>query len=140
MPATSRRNRACRSRAIEWSHSLDRFGHPPDAVSARAVLQRVKLPRRLATLSEGESLLNDATGLVLCRFAVAAVVTGTFSFGEAIGSFAFLVGGGIAVGGAIGAAWILLLRRLGDFCCAVRAYCELSLPPPPPQRDWSVLN
>jgi len=87
---------------------------PPDAVSARAVLQRVKLPRRLGTLLEGESLLNDATGLVLFRFAVAAVVTGTFSVGEAIGSFAVLVGGGIAVGGAIGAAWILLLRRLGD--------------------------
>ena len=87
---------------------------PPDAVSARAVLQRVKLPRRLGTLLEGESLLNDATGLVLFRFAVAAVATGTFSVGEAIGSFAVLVGGGIAVGGAIGAAWILLLRRLGD--------------------------
>src|SRR5215213_5371045 len=87
---------------------------PPDAVSARAVLQRVKLPRRLGTLLEGESLLNDATGLVLFRFAVAAVVTGTFSVGEAIGSFAVLVGGGIAVGGAIGAVWVLLLRRLGD--------------------------
>jgi Na+/H+ antiporter len=87
---------------------------PPDAVSARAVLQRVKLPRRLGTLLEGESLLNDATGLVLFRFAVAAVVTGTFSIGAAIGSFAVLVGGGIAVGGAIGAVWVLLLRRLGD--------------------------
>ncbi|TPG55737.1 Na+/H+ antiporter [Roseomonas nepalensis] len=87
---------------------------PPDAVSARAVLQRVKLPRRLGTLLEGESLLNDATGLVLFRFAVAAVLTGTFSLGEAVGSFAFLVGGGIVVGGAIGAAWVLLVRRLAD--------------------------
>ncbi|MBB3936982.1 Na+/H+ antiporter [Aureimonas phyllosphaerae] len=87
---------------------------PPDAVSARAVLQRVKLPRRLGTLLEGESLLNDATGLVLFRFAVAATLTGTFSLGEALGSFAFLVGGGLLVGGAIGAIWVLLLRRLGD--------------------------
>lgn len=87
---------------------------PPDAVSARAILQQVKLPRRLGTLLEGESLINDATGLVLFRFAVAAVVTGTFSLGEAVGSFAVLVGGGIVVGGAIGAAWVLLLRRLGD--------------------------
>ena len=46
------------------------------------ILQRVKLPRRLGTLLEGESLLNDATGLVLFRFAVAAVATGTFSAGE----------------------------------------------------------
>lgn len=87
---------------------------PPDAVSARAVLQRVKLPRRLGTLLEGESLINDATGLVLFRFAVAAVITGSFSLGEAIGSFAFLVGGGIVVGGAIGTLWVLLLRRLAD--------------------------
>ena len=87
---------------------------PPDAVSARAVLQRVKLPRRLNTLLEGESLLNDATGLVLFRFAVAAVLTGTFSFGEALGTFAVLVGGGVLVGAAIGGVWTLLLRRLGD--------------------------
>ncbi|NWK98418.1 Na+/H+ antiporter [Sphingobium lactosutens] len=87
---------------------------PPDAVSARAVLQRVKLPRRLMTLLEGESLLNDATGLVLFRFAVAAVLTGTFSFGGAVGTFAILVGGGILVGAAMGTAWTLLVRRLGD--------------------------
>jgi monovalent cation/hydrogen antiporter len=87
---------------------------PPDAVSARAVLQRVKLPRRLTTLLEGESLLNDATGLVLFRFAVMAVLTGTFSLGAATGSFALLVLGGVAVGGAIGALWVLLVRRLGD--------------------------
>ncbi|WP_294641304.1 Na+/H+ antiporter [uncultured Aureimonas sp.] len=87
---------------------------PPDAVSARAVLQRVKLPRRLATLLEGESLLNDATGLVLFRLAVAATLTGTFSLGEALGSFTLLVGGGLAVGSAIGALWVLVLRRLGD--------------------------
>ncbi|MES2337115.1 MAG: Na+/H+ antiporter [Pseudomonadota bacterium] len=87
---------------------------PPDAVSARAVLQRVKLPRRLTTLLEGESLLNDAAGLVLFRFAVAAVVTGTFSLAAATGNFFVLVAGGLAVGGAIGAVWVLVLRRLGD--------------------------
>lgn len=87
---------------------------PPDAVSARAVLQRVRLPRRLSTLLEGESLLNDAAGLVLFRFAVAAVLTGSFSLGAAVGSFVLLVVGGIAVGAAIGGLWVLLLRRLGD--------------------------
>lgn len=87
---------------------------PPDAVSARAVLQRVRLPRRLTTLLEGESLLNDAAGLVLFRFAVAAVLTGSFSLGAATGTFALLVAGGIAVGAAIGGLWVLLLRRLGD--------------------------
>ena len=87
---------------------------PPDAVSARAVLQRVRLPRRLSTLLEGESLLNDAAGLVLFRFAVAAVLTGSFSLASATGSFVLLVLGGVAVGAAIGGAWVLLLRRLGD--------------------------
>jgi CPA1 family monovalent cation:H+ antiporter len=87
---------------------------PPDAVSARAVLQRVKLPQRLSTLLEGESLLNDAAGLVLFRFAVAAVLTGTFGLGTAIGSFFLLVAGGIIVGAGIGWLWVLLLRRLGD--------------------------
>ncbi len=87
---------------------------PPDAVSARAVLQRVKLPRRLTTLLEGESLLNDAAGLVLFRFAVAAVLTGSFDLGAATGTFVLLVVGGIAVGAAIGGLWVLLLRRLGD--------------------------
>ncbi len=87
---------------------------PPDAVSARAVLQRVKLPRRLTTLLEGESLLNDAAGLVLFRFAVAAVLTGSFHPGAATGTFFLLVAGGIAVGAAIGGLWVVLLRRLGD--------------------------
>lgn len=87
---------------------------PPDAVSARAVLQRVTLPRRLMTLLEGESLLNDAAGLVLFRFAVAAAVTGSFSLGAATGTFFLLVAGGIAVGAVIGSLWVFLLRRLGD--------------------------
>ncbi|HYQ44829.1 MAG TPA: cation:proton antiporter, partial [Polyangiaceae bacterium] len=67
--------------ALPWAAcvALGAIVSPPDAVSARAVLQRVKLPRRLSTFLEGESLLNDATGLVLFRFAVAAVLTGTFS-------------------------------------------------------------
>jgi monovalent cation/hydrogen antiporter len=87
---------------------------PPDAVSARAVLSQVKLPRRLSILLEGESLLNDATGLVLFRFAVAAGLTGAFSAGEALQSFLFLAIGGAAVGALVGAIWVVLVRRLGD--------------------------
>jgi Na+/H+ antiporter len=87
---------------------------PPDAISARAVLQRVKLPHRLAILLEGESLLNDATGLVLFRFAIAAAVTGGFSAVDALGSFLLLALGGVAVGAAVGAAWVLVAPRLRD--------------------------
>ena len=102
--------------ALPWAAcvALGAILSPPDAVSARAVLQQVRLPRRLSTLLEGESLLNDAAGLVLFRFAVAAVLTGTFSLGAATGTFFLLVVGGIAVGAGIGALWVLLLRRLGD--------------------------
>lgn len=99
---------------------------PPDAVSARAVLQRVRLPRRLQILLEGESLLNDASGLVLFRFAIAAGVTGAFSMGEAVGSFFVLAIGGALVGLAIGAAWVLLVRRLGDEYLIIAATVLLS--------------
>lgn len=87
---------------------------PPDAVSARAVLERVKLPRRLQILLEGESLLNDASGLVLFRFAVAAAATGAFSAGEAVGNFFVLALGGAIVGVVVGTAWVKLIRHLGD--------------------------
>jgi monovalent cation/hydrogen antiporter len=87
---------------------------PPDAISARTVLHRVKLPRRLRILLEGESLLNDASGLVLFRFAVAAGVMGVFNMGEAVGSFFLLALGGALVGVAIGAIWRFLVCKLGD--------------------------
>ena len=87
---------------------------PPDAVSARAVLQRVQLPRRLTALLEGESLLNDATGLVIFRFAVAAAMGGGFEAGDALGRFLILVVGGVAIGLAIGGLWVILARRLQD--------------------------
>ncbi len=87
---------------------------PPDAVSARAVLQRVRLPRRLQALLEGESLLNDATGLVIFRFAVAAAMGADFQPGEAVGRFLLLIIGGGAVGLAIGWLWVVIAARLRD--------------------------
>lgn len=87
---------------------------PPDAIAARAVLQRVTLPKRLQILLEGESLLNDASGLVLFRLAVAAGVTGAFSLTEAVGGFFVLALGGALVGAVVGFAWVKLVRRLGD--------------------------
>ncbi|MGO4778027.1 cation:proton antiporter, partial [Lysobacter sp. 2RAB21] len=99
---------------------------PPDAVSARAVLQRVKLPRRLQILLEGESLLNDASGLVLYLFAIAAGITGAFSAAGAVGSFFLLALGGALVGAAIGTAWVLLVRRLGDEYLIIAATALLS--------------
>ena len=102
--------------ALPWAacFALGAIVSPPDAIAARAVLQRVQLPRSLQALLEGESLLNDATGLVLFRFAVAATLTGVFDLGAAIGSFALLAAGGVAAGLAIGSAWVFALRRLAD--------------------------
>src|SRR6202012_305586 len=60
---------------------------PPDAVSASAILRTIKVPKRFVTIVEGESLLNDAASLVVFRFALATVLTGTFAFGDATLSF-----------------------------------------------------
>lgn len=54
---------------------------PPDAVAAASVLKQFNLPRRMVVVLEGESLINDASSLVLYRFAVAAVAAGTVSYG-----------------------------------------------------------
>lgn len=102
--------------SLPWAAcaALGAIVSPPDAVAARAILQRVKLPRRLQILLEGESLLNDASGLVLFRFAIAAGVTGAFSASEAVGSFFVLAIGGALVGIAVGMVWVAVVRRLGD--------------------------
>ena len=75
---------------------------PPDAVAPLATVRPLGLPRRLLVVLEGEGLANDATALILYRFAIAAVATGLFSFGEAAGTFALIVVGEIAYGIAIG--------------------------------------
>jgi monovalent cation/hydrogen antiporter len=75
---------------------------PPDAIAATAIADRLQVPRRIVTILEGESLVNDATALVAYRFAVVAVVSGSFSLGHASIQF-FVVGiGGTLVGLAVG--------------------------------------
>ncbi len=83
---------------------------PPDVVAPLAISRRLGLPRRLIVVLEGEGLANDATALILYRFAVVAVSTGLFSLDEAIGKFVLIVAGEIAYG--IGIGWLSLrLRR-----------------------------
>ena len=74
---------------------------PPDAVAAASVLSRFKLPKRIVTVLEGESLINDASSLVLYKFAVAAVSIGTVSYGQ--GALQFV---GVAIGGAV-VGWLI---------------------------------
>jgi len=75
---------------------------PPDAVSATSVLKYVKVPKRLRSILEGESLLNDASGLIIFRYALIAVDTGRFVFHEAAFSFVIVIVMGIATGIVIG--------------------------------------
>ncbi len=102
---------------------------PPDAVAAKAVLERIRLPRRLSTILEGESLVNDASGLVLYRFAVAAAMTGTFSAPQAIGRFAWLAVGGVIVGLVFGLFVTEVLRRVrqADLAIALTLICSWAI-------------
>lgn len=88
---------------------------PTDAVAATAIGRRVGLPPRLMTVLEGESLVNDASALVVLRTAIAAVaVTGTFSVGEMVLDFVWAVVGAVAIGVVVGWLTVLLRQRLDD--------------------------
>ena len=79
---------------------------PPDAVSAGAIVKFVKVPRRLSSILEGESLLNDASSLIIFRFALIAITTGQFIWYDAALSFSWMVAGGIGIGLIV--AWIFM--------------------------------
>jgi Na+/H+ antiporter len=87
---------------------------PPDAVAAIAIVSRLPVPRRVIAVLEGESLVNDASALILYRAAVAAAVTGMFSWGESVVRFFLDAGVGIAIG--VFVAWLVvrLLRWARD--------------------------
>ncbi len=79
---------------------------PPDAVSASAILKFVSVPKRMSSILEGESLLNDASSLIIFRFAAIAVTTGQFVWRDAALSFGWMVVGGVGIGVAVG--WIFM--------------------------------
>jgi Na+/H+ antiporter len=87
---------------------------PPDAVAATAIFQRLGVPRRVVTILEGESLVNDATALVAYRFAVVAASTGVFSLADAGLTFVYVAVAGVAIGLLIGAAVAWLLQKVDD--------------------------
>jgi CPA1 family monovalent cation:H+ antiporter len=91
---------------------------PTDPIAVSAVAARAPIPKRIMHILEGESLLNDASGLVCMRFAVAAMLTGAFSLADAVGAFLWVALGGIAVG--VATAWLITrikswtTKRLGE--------------------------
>ena len=85
---------------------------PPDAVSATTIMRRVNVPKSLVSLIEGESLLNDASSLIVFRFALAAVLTGQFQFQAAAVNFVFVILTGIAIGLVVGLVFYGIHRLL----------------------------
>jgi Na+/H+ antiporter len=91
---------------------------PTDPIAVTAIASRVPIPRRLMHILEGESLLNDASGLVCMRFAVVAALTGRFSPVDAFGTFLWIATGGIVIG--VGVTWVATVaknwvsRRFGE--------------------------
>jgi monovalent cation/hydrogen antiporter len=85
---------------------------PPDAISATTIMRQVKAPKILVSVIEGESLLNDASSLIVFRFALAAVITGQFYFSQAVGSFFLVIIMGTLIGLAIGMIFYWIHRWL----------------------------
>lgn len=83
---------------------------PPDAIAATTVLKGLKVPKRTIAMLEGESLINDASSLIVFRFALAAVMTGMFSMEDATGQFFLVAGMGIVVG-IVGAHIIYFIHK-----------------------------
>src|SRR5947207_1419120 len=102
--------------SIPWAaaFALGAIVSPPDAVAATSVIRRLPVPHQIRVVLEGESLVNDATALVALQFAVVALMTGTFSLGQATARFVIVALGGTALGLLIGfiARWIH--RHLDD--------------------------
>lgn len=103
---------------------------PPDAVSATSIGKRLRIPRRMVTILEGESLVNDATALVLYRAAIAVAVGGHFAFGQAVGQFVFSAVVGVAVGLLVGiiTRWAL--------CATADTFTEIAITLLAPYVAW----
>ena len=89
---------------------LGGINSPPDAVAATSVLKHIKIPKKITSILEGESLINDASSLIVFKFALAAVLTGQFILNVAITQFFIMAIGGIAVGLLLGWLFGGLLR------------------------------
>jgi CPA1 family monovalent cation:H+ antiporter len=87
---------------------------PTDPVAATAIASRLGAPRRVVSIIEGESLVNDATALIAYKFAIAAVLTGGFSVSEAALEFVVDAAAGVAIGLAVGYVVAAIRRRIDD--------------------------
>jgi CPA1 family monovalent cation:H+ antiporter len=116
---------------LAMAFALGAIVSPTDAVSVNAVTEHLRVPARLTTILNGESLLNDATGLVGFKFALAALVVGGFSFSSMALQFSLLSVGGFGIG--IGVAYAIgrlrdLLRRIHGSDAEIEVTLSLMTP------------
>jgi monovalent cation/hydrogen antiporter len=102
---------------LALAFALGALVSPTDAVAVNAITERLRVPARLTTILNGESLMNDATGLVAFKFAIAAVLAGGFSLTRAAGEFSVVASGGLALGLAISYA----VGRIRDLLARLRS-------------------
>ncbi len=117
---------------IGWAEAiaLGAIVSPPDAVSATAIGRRLRIPRRIVTILEGESLVNDATALVLYRAAVGVAVGGSFVLGATVLQFVFAAVVGVAIGMVVGMAarWA--------FCATEDSFTQIAITLLAPYVAW----
>ncbi len=113
---------------------------PPDPVAATAVARKLRLPRRLQTILEGEGLSNDATSLVLYEVAVAATMTGALAPAKAAGSLglAIVVGIGVGLVIAVVVRWLLTPTAPPIPRAADSSWSSRSPPMPPPTSPMAA--
>jgi len=112
--------------SLAMAFALGAIVSPTDAVAVNAITERLRVPARLTTVLSGESLMNDATGLVGFKFALAAVVAGSFSPGRMAVDFSLLAAGGLAIGFAAG----YVIGKLRDLLLRLEAsdpFIEITL-------------
>src|SRR6266496_3458996 len=102
--------------ALPWAaaFALGAIVSPPDAIAATAIIRRLGVPHRIEAILDGESLVNDATALVALQFAIAALLTGSFSPPHAAIRFIWVAAGGIAFGLLVGLAMRWVQSHLDD--------------------------
>lgn len=105
---------------------------PPDAAAAISVARNFNMPRRITTVLEGESLINDASGLVIYSFALTALATGGFSPVAAAGSFVWLMLAGAVIGALVGRLYIFVVPIINDVvlstvCSFLTSYAAYAL-------------
>jgi Na+/H+ antiporter len=107
--------------AMPWAPAiaLGAVVAPPDAAAATAVLRQLRPPHRILTVLQGESLLNDATALLIYRLAIGAVAANGFSIGAVAPTFLFAVAGSVVAGPALGWLTLRLTDRVEDVPTAI---------------------